>query len=370
VDDQLLTALKALADASRLAIIGLLAKQPQSVDALSAALGLAPSTVSQHLSKLSQAGLVEMREEQYYNMYSLKPGALADIGTRITGAAADTTLIAEADTAAYDRAVLAKHVMPHGVASFPGGLQKQRAILRWCGATYFERGMRYHEFEVEDVLECTILEYDTNYLRRAMISEKVLARTSNGSWYWRADTPEAGRAGFIVDALAPARHNLSPRGVARQLNNGIPLSAKNQKQVSFDRATLDARMRDLGVRDVAKMRARMELIEVLVASPDGKTWRVTDPKRVRDQRNADVARRFVIDGKVDALPSNPADRLTVLRWFADMMPAHLPVSDRDFTMCWRRFTANPEMPKRPLIEAGILERVDETHLVKYGLSMR
>jgi hypothetical protein len=61
--------------------------------------------------------------------------------------------------------------------------------------------------------------------------------------------------------LAPARHNLSPRGVARQLNNGIALSAKNQKQVGFDRATLDARVRPglpKGVAERLQAPARLE----------------------------------------------------------------------------------------------------------------
>ena len=110
MDEQLLAALKALADASRLTIVGLLAKKPRSVDELAAALGLSAPTVSHHLSKLAQAGLVEMRSEQYYSVYSLKPEALDSIGKRVIGADQDAALTTLTDEAAYARGVIKDYV--------------------------------------------------------------------------------------------------------------------------------------------------------------------------------------------------------------------------------------------------------------------
>ncbi len=206
MDDQLLAALKALADASRLQIIGLLSKGPQSGDALAAALGLTASTVSHHLAKLTQAGLIEMRTEQYYNLYSLKPGALEGLGPRIILSNSAGTLTTETDEAAYERKVLAEHLRKNGRVDFPTGLQKQRVILRWLGTTHFERGARYRESQVEDILERWLFfGPDTNTMRRYMITEKVLARTSNGIWYWRTDTPEAQRPGFSFEQLREAQ---------------------------------------------------------------------------------------------------------------------------------------------------------------------
>ena len=142
MDEQLLAALKALADASRLTIVGLLAKQPRSVDELAAALGLSAPTVSHHLSKLAAAGLVEMRAEQYYSVYSLKPEALDGIGKRIIAADRDETLTTATDEGAYERAVIAEYVRPSGVARFPNGLKKLRVLLHWLGATKFVPGVR------------------------------------------------------------------------------------------------------------------------------------------------------------------------------------------------------------------------------------
>ncbi len=64
---ELVAFFKALADANRLKIVGLLARQPYSVEELAALLDLKPSTVSHHLSRLAEVGLVSARAESYYN---------------------------------------------------------------------------------------------------------------------------------------------------------------------------------------------------------------------------------------------------------------------------------------------------------------
>ncbi len=56
--EELLEFFKALADASRLKIIGVLAQQPSTVAQLAVMLDLQPSTVSKHLSYLAHVGLV------------------------------------------------------------------------------------------------------------------------------------------------------------------------------------------------------------------------------------------------------------------------------------------------------------------------
>ena len=69
MSEELLSFYKALADANRLKIVGLLAGQSYSVEELAALLGLRPSTVSHHLAKLAEAGLVSARTESYYSVY-------------------------------------------------------------------------------------------------------------------------------------------------------------------------------------------------------------------------------------------------------------------------------------------------------------
>lgn len=63
---------KGMADESRLQIISLLNDKAHCVEDLAEELKLAASTVSAHLKKLQQAGLVYPVKVQYYNVYHLK----------------------------------------------------------------------------------------------------------------------------------------------------------------------------------------------------------------------------------------------------------------------------------------------------------
>src|SRR5919106_1465717 len=81
MDAELLTALKALSDASRLRLVGLLAggrKMP--VEELATALSLTPGTVVHHLKRLREAGLVDSQPRPPYVDYSLRIGPLGQIG--------------------------------------------------------------------------------------------------------------------------------------------------------------------------------------------------------------------------------------------------------------------------------------------------
>ena len=353
MDEQLLAALKALADASRLAIVGLLAKQPRSVDELAAAMGLSAPTVSHHLSKLAQAGLVEMHAEQYYSVYSLRPEALDGIGKRIMAADRDETLTSTTDEGAYERAVIAEYVRPNGAARFPNGLKKVRALLHWVGANKFARGVRYTEAQVEDILRQSFFASpDTNTMRREMIGEKVLARTRNGDWYWRADTAEALGTKFAPEQLPLAKHSFSPESLVLQI--------KRKSKGGFTRAALDARLRELGVRDVNAMRARMLHRELLNTPDGGATWMVTNPREQMIRRHQEVtARFFLVKGRIAELPTDPTDRLLVLRWFADRLDRDDSYDDAQLGREWRYTFADLPALKRALLDAGLLVATDD-----------
>ena len=61
---------KALSDKNRLTIIKMLEVKPMCVCEIAAALGLASSTVSKHLSLLNEAGLIQDRKEGKWVNYS------------------------------------------------------------------------------------------------------------------------------------------------------------------------------------------------------------------------------------------------------------------------------------------------------------
>ena len=62
---------KALSDKNRLAIVKMLEVKPMCVCEITAALGLASSTVSKHLSLLNEAGLIQDHKEGKWVNYSL-----------------------------------------------------------------------------------------------------------------------------------------------------------------------------------------------------------------------------------------------------------------------------------------------------------
>jgi DNA-binding transcriptional ArsR family regulator len=79
----LLQSLKALADETRLNIIALLLQGPHTGEQLAALLDLRPSTISHHLARLRQAGLVRAEAESYYSVYHFNSGSLELIALRL-----------------------------------------------------------------------------------------------------------------------------------------------------------------------------------------------------------------------------------------------------------------------------------------------
>jgi biotin operon repressor len=180
---ELVELFKALADANRLKIIGLLAQKPYSVEELAAMLELKASTVSHHLSKLSKAGLVSAKAEGYYSVYHLNEQALEATTRRIFSSEQAAASIEDVDLDAYDRKVLADYSTPDGrLKTIPAQRKKLEAVLRYLVKS-FEPGIRYPEKEVNDIL--ARFHVDTATLRRELVGSKLLAREGGGGEYWR-----------------------------------------------------------------------------------------------------------------------------------------------------------------------------------------
>lgn len=95
----LVEAAKGLAHPARLRLLGMLATGELCVCQMTAVLGLAPSTVSQHLSVLARGGLVAERKEGKLVFYRLNgEGTAADLLAAILGELA-TDATAKADRA-------------------------------------------------------------------------------------------------------------------------------------------------------------------------------------------------------------------------------------------------------------------------------
>ena len=178
--EHLLTFFKAMADANRLKIVGLLAQKPHSVEELAAILGLRPSTVSHHLSRLSEAGLVSARAESYYNMYRLEESTLENFARQLLSNESLPAVAGDADLEAYDRKVLHDFLLPDGrLKTIPVQRKKLDVILRRL-AQEFSPGIRYPEQRVNEILRT--FHEDTASLRRELIGAHLLARERGVYW--------------------------------------------------------------------------------------------------------------------------------------------------------------------------------------------
>ena len=186
MEDQIETLLaffKALADATRLKIVGLLAQKESSVEELAATLGVSPSTVSHHLAKLSEIGLVSARAEGYYSIYAFQTDVLEEMAQKLLSAKTLPAVAQDLDRGAYDRQVLKTYLAEDGtLTKVPSNRRKLEVILRFIAEKFaFDRA--YTEKEVNAVIGA--LNPDISGLRRDLISAKLLTREKDGSAYWR-----------------------------------------------------------------------------------------------------------------------------------------------------------------------------------------
>ena len=172
---------KALSDANRLKIVGLLAGSSHTVEQLAAALNLGASTVSHHLSRLSEAGLVSARAEGYYSVYKLETGQLEAMSKRLLARDTLTQLAVSTDEDAFERKVMTNFMTSEGrIKDIPAQEKKLLVLVRHI-AKSFQSGRRYSEKEVNEIIKQFHPDYAS--FRRYFISYKLMAR-ENGE-YWK-----------------------------------------------------------------------------------------------------------------------------------------------------------------------------------------
>jgi len=185
MSEELVAFFKALADANRLKIVGLLGQQPYSVEQLAVILDLRPSTISHHLSKLSEVGLVSAKADSYYNVYQLEEESLQK--TRLLFSHQDLAAVVEdVDLCAYDRKIVVDYSLSDGrLKTIPSQRKKLEAILRYV-VKEFEPDVQYSEKQVNEIL--SRFHEDVASLRRELVGNGLLKRTSDGGAYWRIES--------------------------------------------------------------------------------------------------------------------------------------------------------------------------------------
>ncbi len=194
--ENVLDMLKTLADDSRLTLLRILNTGETPVGELAVKLDLSEPTISHHLAKLRESGLVTLRMAGNQRFYRVNETGLARFKRLVMEiektspapeqTASDHAWIRELGWSAADQQVLRDYTEGQKLVRLPSKRGKTQVILRWL-ATLFEPQRLYTEKEVNEIIKSVYSE-DFVSLRRDLIDMGYLRREMGGGKYWR--TPE------------------------------------------------------------------------------------------------------------------------------------------------------------------------------------
>lgn len=178
--------LKALADESRLKILGILANQECSVEELATLLNLKEPTVSHHLTKLKQLDLVKMQVEGNVHLYQINLETLQAFGQEIFTLEKMASLVQDLNTEVWDIKVLKAVIEgdfdnPDAVIrlrEIPTNRQKRLVVLKWL-VCQLEVGVSYTEAEIDEFIQRFHPDYVT--LRQELLGLQLLVQ-NNGNY--------------------------------------------------------------------------------------------------------------------------------------------------------------------------------------------
>ncbi len=171
---------KCLADKSRLQLLKSLLIEDMYVERLAERLGISAPTVSFHLKKLADAGLVTSYKSQYYMMYSINREIFETSIMEILREKSDEAELQARRESEYRQKVLDTFFEYGKLKAIPAQRKKERIVLERI-VQAFEYDRIYSEREVNIIIADFHDDFCT--IRRDMISEKLMERSSEG--YWR-----------------------------------------------------------------------------------------------------------------------------------------------------------------------------------------
>ncbi|MFN8591433.1 MAG: metalloregulator ArsR/SmtB family transcription factor [Thermomicrobiales bacterium] len=179
--ERLASVFKALADPARLRILGLLAEKPRAGHELAASLTLTPPTISHHMRKLMDAGLVDVATDAQSRIYSLRVAALRELSASGPPAHPDSS----GDEAS---AVLRAFFDRDRLRQIPAARKKRVIVLRHL-LRRFDPDRSYSEREVNDILR--IAHDDVATLRRELVDYGFMQR-ERGIYSIAQEPPQRG----------------------------------------------------------------------------------------------------------------------------------------------------------------------------------
>lgn len=199
--ERLATLFRLLADPTRLRILGLLADWPHSGRELSQELGLTPPTVSHHLRRLAEQGIVSATPRAQSIDYALDFTALRQATDLTSAASADgeeATPDAPESAAERERAKVVRDFFDGERLKQIPAQRKKRVIVLEHLLARFEPGQDYAERTVNDLLRPA--HDDVATLRRELVDYGYLNRTHG---VYRVATSLPARGPTVAQEVRP-----------------------------------------------------------------------------------------------------------------------------------------------------------------------
>jgi ArsR family transcriptional regulator, arsenate/arsenite/antimonite-responsive transcriptional repressor len=174
---------RALADPTRIRILGLLTERPMYGQELAKVLDVKPPTISHHIAPLVNAGLVHVRRENNFHYYELDSEGLEHLAESTQHIArllfASNPLPPKSDERAR---VVTTFIKDGRLVSIPAQYKKRRYVMEEL-ARSFEWGRLYDEKEVNAILKA--FHDDVASLRREFIDQRIMMRENGRYWLVR-----------------------------------------------------------------------------------------------------------------------------------------------------------------------------------------
>ena len=164
---------KCLSDASRRRIVQSLTQGEMYTELLAERLELTPSTISFHMKKLEDAGLVASHKEQYYTVYSLNRVPLDKTLAELVTSSPEQIDEQQRREEQYRQKVIKSFFEYDRLRSIPAQRKKRLIVLERL-AEEFEPGRDYSEREVN--LAIANFHDDFCTLRRDLVDECFMCR--------------------------------------------------------------------------------------------------------------------------------------------------------------------------------------------------
>jgi DNA-binding transcriptional ArsR family regulator len=172
---EMVRVLKALADATRLKILGLLTECELSVGAIAQALKLTEPTISHHLARLAEVELVTMTKLGNTRAYALNAPNLHKFQKHfdLTPPEEQTAVDILAKVDAESKRILKSFVVGGRLVKIPEMRKKRRVILHWL-VDQLDPAREYTEKEINAFLKQFHEDFAT--LRRELIINRLMTR--------------------------------------------------------------------------------------------------------------------------------------------------------------------------------------------------